>query len=310
MWNYNYSSVLEHAGIKGQKWGVRRFQNEDRTWTEAGKKRYGKKTGFLQRASEKRTAKKAKKEADKRAKIAEKYEKERKLREKEEAKRAEEERRKNETLEEKKARILKKHDPREVAANMDLFTNEELRDVTTRLQLEKSLKELSPKEKDKGEEFVKSMEKTAKGLSAASNMVTSGSNLYNSVAKIVNSTSDADWPIIGEKVSKMEKATKQMKAKIAYNDTVKELKKQSSKIAKEIEELEEKNRLSRAKDERAKYDKKKDEYDKRVEELKKQVEEARLKSQLENYQNPNVSGVRQSDIDDLVERLRNLESRL
>ena len=32
---------LSHHGILGQKWGVRRFQNADGTWTEAGKKRYG-----------------------------------------------------------------------------------------------------------------------------------------------------------------------------------------------------------------------------------------------------------------------------
>lgn len=32
---------LEHHGIKGQKWGVRRYQNEDGTLTEEGKKRYG-----------------------------------------------------------------------------------------------------------------------------------------------------------------------------------------------------------------------------------------------------------------------------
>lgn len=31
---------LMHHGIKGQKWGVRRYQNEDGTLTEAGKKRY------------------------------------------------------------------------------------------------------------------------------------------------------------------------------------------------------------------------------------------------------------------------------
>ena len=31
---------LYHHGIKGQKWGVRRFQNEDGTLTPAGKKRY------------------------------------------------------------------------------------------------------------------------------------------------------------------------------------------------------------------------------------------------------------------------------
>ncbi|MCI6883090.1 MAG: hypothetical protein MR841_08615 [Lactobacillus johnsonii] len=31
---------LYHSGIKGQKWGIRRFQNEDGTLTEAGKARY------------------------------------------------------------------------------------------------------------------------------------------------------------------------------------------------------------------------------------------------------------------------------
>lgn len=33
--------VLVHHGIKGQKWGVRRFQNADGTLTNAGKSRYG-----------------------------------------------------------------------------------------------------------------------------------------------------------------------------------------------------------------------------------------------------------------------------
>lgn len=32
---------LAHYGIKGQKWGVRRYQNSDGTLTAAGKKRYG-----------------------------------------------------------------------------------------------------------------------------------------------------------------------------------------------------------------------------------------------------------------------------
>lgn len=32
---------LAHYGVLGQKWGVRRFQNEDGTLTDAGKKRYG-----------------------------------------------------------------------------------------------------------------------------------------------------------------------------------------------------------------------------------------------------------------------------
>ena len=36
------SSELYHHGIKGQKWGVRRFQNEDGSLTSAGKGRYRK----------------------------------------------------------------------------------------------------------------------------------------------------------------------------------------------------------------------------------------------------------------------------
>lgn len=39
MWEYNY---ICHHGIKGQRWGVRRYQNEDGSLNEDGKKRYAK----------------------------------------------------------------------------------------------------------------------------------------------------------------------------------------------------------------------------------------------------------------------------
>lgn len=40
-WAEDNSEALSHHGILGQKWGVRRFQNEDGSLTEDGRKRYG-----------------------------------------------------------------------------------------------------------------------------------------------------------------------------------------------------------------------------------------------------------------------------
>lgn len=37
----DYREHLAHYGIKGQKWGLRRFQNEDGSYTAEGAERYG-----------------------------------------------------------------------------------------------------------------------------------------------------------------------------------------------------------------------------------------------------------------------------
>lgn len=40
MWTYVNTNELCHHGIKGMKWGIRRFQRKDGSLTPAGKKRY------------------------------------------------------------------------------------------------------------------------------------------------------------------------------------------------------------------------------------------------------------------------------
>lgn len=51
-------TFIAHHGIKGQKWGVRRFQNADGSLTKAGKERYNEqnslsilKRSFLRKSS-------------------------------------------------------------------------------------------------------------------------------------------------------------------------------------------------------------------------------------------------------------------
>lgn len=39
--NYVFDDELYHHGIQGQRWGFRRFQNEDGSWTPEGRERYG-----------------------------------------------------------------------------------------------------------------------------------------------------------------------------------------------------------------------------------------------------------------------------
>lgn len=41
MWTYNQTNDLFHHGIKGMRWGIRRFQKKDGSLTSLGKKRYG-----------------------------------------------------------------------------------------------------------------------------------------------------------------------------------------------------------------------------------------------------------------------------
>lgn len=52
---YTEYEYLAHSGIKGMKWGIRRYRNEDGTLTEAGKKRYAKMNAKVDKIYDRKT---------------------------------------------------------------------------------------------------------------------------------------------------------------------------------------------------------------------------------------------------------------
>lgn len=136
------SSYLEHHGIKGQRWGVRRFQNRDGSLTNAGRKRLGYATkGAVQ------TVKKAFNAGSKTGAKAVKAVKAR-------YKKAEEKK-----IEKKKEKASKTRAG--VIANKDLFTAKELKELNSKFEEQDKLTMARIKH---GVEIAKAVGETAKSI--------------------------------------------------------------------------------------------------------------------------------------------------
>lgn len=150
---------LYHHGIKGQKWGLRRFQNKDGTRTALGKKRE-RAGGFG--AAIKRIAAKRKK-----AKLL------KKAREANLAKKALEK-----MQEEKRKKIMK--DPGQVRKHIDEFSTAELKDIQTRLEIDKKLADLQKDKITRGKDYI----------ATAANVLSNSINIYNGISAAMNTMNE------------------------------------------------------------------------------------------------------------------------
>lgn len=145
---------LYHHGVKGQKWGIRRYQKKDGSLTMLGRHRYKtdkefKKTIDRQKALEKaRASKEAKK-----------------------------------TVEEKRAELLKSVDPKKLYENKDLLTTQELNERILRIDTEARLAGKIPEQKTGMDAANDRMNKVASTLNNATNMFQKVDNAYSTVTK-------------------------------------------------------------------------------------------------------------------------------
>lgn len=127
---------LTHWGVKGMRWGIRRYQNKDGTLTPAGKKRYNAEMSKL-KAEEKvlKNKMKTKSQLDKL-----------------EAKRKE-----VEDLRKGKLPASSKESSEPKKKTVKDLSDEELFKAVNRLNLEKRYSELNPQQVSKGKKFVNDM---------------------------------------------------------------------------------------------------------------------------------------------------------
>lgn len=195
------NTVLVHHGIRGMKWGVRRYQNKDGSLTPVGKKKYNAEMAKLkeeakvlknkqatqakldkldamkQKVQAMKDAEKNEKLESKKIKQAEKDEvKKNKQAEKDELKKAKE----KETLDAKKKRVLDSHDPEELYKNKDIFDYNELQAAYLRLNTERNIKNMIPEKVNKGKKFIEIYVNTGKTVK---DVVDQSESLYKSYEK-------------------------------------------------------------------------------------------------------------------------------
>lgn len=155
---------LMHWGIKGMKWGVRRYQNKDGSLTPAGRKRYAQEMAKL-------------KEEEKIAKN--------KLRTQAKLNKLEEQRKEVEAL--KSGKHLPKVTQNTSKPSVKDMSDEELRRVVNRMMLEQQYSKLRPEQVSTGKKFV---DKVMKDVVAPTAVEVGKQVLKDSMTKAIKNASE------------------------------------------------------------------------------------------------------------------------
>ena len=150
-------AYLAHHGIKGQKWGIRRYQNEDGSLTNLGRQRRG--------ISDKKVTDKIKDAVQKRKE---------KKKETSEAEKAE----RHEALKEH----VRKH-PTKFYKYRTEFSDEEIRKLSEQIKTDRAIKDIRDAEIQRGWDKIQTFRNN---MEKVKNLADTGKNIYNLAAEVNN----------------------------------------------------------------------------------------------------------------------------
>lgn len=154
-----YELVLQHHGIKGMRWGIRRFQNKNGGLTPAGRKRY---------------AKNQTDDADDKDNQSAKTSGESKP---------------EESYEDRKARAIKSGNAKEVLEFKGDLTPQQRKEAYDRIQWEQNMNNLAPKDVDAGKAQA---DKFFKNVDTVTGYANTAAKAWNTFANFYNAFSDKD----------------------------------------------------------------------------------------------------------------------